>query len=66
MIPLNPDEITRIWQIVKNYEFRSAHGGFLGADIIDDVDLKSRVLDSMKIQIRAMGCGQHPVLEETL
>ncbi|KAH6634211.1 beta-lactamase-like protein [Chaetomium sp. MPI-SDFR-AT-0129] len=66
MIPLNPTEITRIWHIVKNYEFRSAHGGFVGADIVDDVNLKSRVLDSMKIQIRAMGYDQHPLLEETV
>lgn len=65
MIPLSADEIMRMWNILKNYDFTSAHGLFSGADI-EDVDLKGRVLESMHIQIRAMGHPQHSLLKETL
>ncbi|KAK4242685.1 beta-lactamase-like protein [Achaetomium macrosporum] len=65
MIPLSADEIARMWGILKNYDFKSAHGLFEGADIVDE-NIKARVLESMQIQIRAMGYGGHALLEETL
>ena len=65
MIPLSADEIVRMWGILKNYDFKSAHGLILGWDI-EDENIKARVLESMQIQIRAMGYGQHPFLQEAL
>ncbi|KAL7813596.1 beta-lactamase-like protein [Trichoderma aethiopicum] len=64
-IPLSADEIHRMWGILKAYEFRSTHGLMVGMDIEDD-KVKARVLDSMKIQARAMGNGTHALLDETL
>lgn len=64
-IPLPADEIHRMWGILKAYEFRSTHGILVGMDIEDD-KVKSRVLDSMKIQTRAMGNVTHALLDETL
>lgn len=58
MIPLSPDEIVRMWDILKNYHFTSTHGAFVGQDI-EDVDVKARVLQSMQIQIRSMGYRDH-------
>lgn len=65
MIPLSADEISRMWDILRNYNFKSAHGLFPGADIRDE-GIKGRVLESMQIQIRAMGHGNHPLLREKL
>ncbi|KAL2023621.1 hypothetical protein VTK56DRAFT_1778 [Thermocarpiscus australiensis] len=65
MIPLSADEIVRMWSILRHYDFRSAHGLILGFDIEDD-NLKARVLESMQIQIRAMGYWEHPFLKEGL
>jgi hypothetical protein len=65
MIPLSADEIARMWSILRNYEFKSAHGLFLEWDIYDD-NIKARVLESMQIQIRAMGHVEHPLLKATL
>lgn len=65
MIPLSPDEIVRMWGILKNYDFKSTHGLFLDWDIVDD-NIKARVLESMQIQIRSMGYSEHPLLKEAL
>jgi hypothetical protein len=65
MIPLSADEIARMWGILKNYDFKSAHGLFMGADI-EDENIKARVLESMQIQIRAMGHAGHALLREAL
>ncbi|TFB01614.1 Uncharacterized protein CCMA1212_006532 [Trichoderma ghanense] len=64
-IPLSADEIHRMWGILKAYEFRSTHGVMGGMDIEDD-KVKARVLESMKIQTRAMGNVTHALLDETL
>lgn len=56
-IPLAPGEITRMWDILKQYDFTSTHGAFVGQEIEDD-GLKERVLDSMQIQVKSMGWGQ--------
>ncbi|RFU28375.1 hypothetical protein B7463_g7979, partial [Scytalidium lignicola] len=60
MIPLPPEEIQRMWDILRKYEFQSTHGAFVGTDVSDRTKgaqntVKERVLESMKIQIRAMG-----------
>ncbi|KAK4129401.1 hypothetical protein N657DRAFT_640019 [Parathielavia appendiculata] len=65
MIPLSASEIARMWSILKNYDFTSAHGLFPGWDIKDE-NVKARVLESMQIQIKAMGYGEHPFLKEVL
>ncbi|KAK4105672.1 hypothetical protein N658DRAFT_503779 [Parathielavia hyrcaniae] len=36
MIPMSAAEIVRMWGILKNYDFTSAHGLFLGWDIKDN------------------------------
>lgn len=64
MIPLPPDVIADMWKILKRYEFRSTHGAFVGTDIIAD-DIKQRVLESMKIEVRGMGYKSHALLEES-
>ncbi|KAK0630002.1 beta-lactamase-like protein [Bombardia bombarda] len=58
MIPLGVDDIVRMWDILKEHDFTSTHGAFLGQDI-EDGDIKARVLQSMQIQVKAMGYGQH-------
>ncbi len=63
MIPLSADEIARMWSILRRYDFKSAHGLLQGWDI-EDENLKTRVLESMHIQIKAMGHAEHPLLRE--
>ncbi|KAK3341293.1 metallo-beta-lactamase family protein [Lasiosphaeria hispida] len=60
-IPLSANEIVRMWGILKEYDFTSTHGAFVGTDIEDD-DIKTRVLQSMQIQTKYMGFGEHPFL----
>lgn len=60
-IPLSADEIARMWGVLKDYDFTSTHGAFVGQDI-EDSDIKSRVLQSMQIQIKHMGHEEHPFL----
>ncbi|KAI1809528.1 beta-lactamase-like protein [Poronia punctata] len=67
MIPLGPDDIERMWAILKDYEFSSAHGGFPGLDLTaTSREMKQRVLESMQIQLRSSGHGSHPLLNETI
>ncbi|KAJ4297001.1 hypothetical protein N0V88_003917 [Collariella sp. IMI 366227] len=63
MIPLSAGEILRMWNILKNYDFTGVHGLFLGWDI-EDKNVKARVLESMQIQVRAMGYSEHSLLKE--
>ncbi|KAK5663559.1 hypothetical protein OQA88_3990 [Cercophora sp. LCS_1] len=60
-IPLGPDDISRMWDILKEYTFTSTHGAFVGQDV-EDVQVKDRVLDSMRIQLKSMGYKDHPLL----
>lgn len=60
-IPLGPDEIARMWYIICKYRFEAAHGSFAHCDM-EDVNAKARLLDSMQMQIRAMGHKSHPLL----
>lgn len=64
-IPLGPDEIARMWSVVCDYEFHAVHGSFEGADM-EDTKAKARLLDSMQLQIRAMGHPAHPLLKATI
>ncbi|KAK7961598.1 metallo-beta-lactamase family protein [Apiospora aurea] len=67
MIPLPPAELVRMWDILKKHEFRSTHGAFLHTDIVEtEARMRRRVLDSMQIQIRHMGYGEHAFLKEAI
>ncbi|KAI1463187.1 beta-lactamase-like protein [Daldinia caldariorum] len=67
MIPLAPDELQRMWSILKKYDFSSTHGAFLEMDIVKTIpEMKRRVLESMQIQIKYMGYGDHALLKETI
>lgn len=64
-IPLNVEELARMWNILKNYEFKSTHGAFLRMDI-EDNGVKRRVLDSMQIQAKFMGYETHAIMSEKI
>ncbi|KAI5859547.1 beta-lactamase-like protein [Durotheca rogersii] len=65
MIPLAPDELSRMWGILRKYEFGSTHGAFPGMDIAKTPsEMRRRVLDSMQIQVRSMGYSTHALLKE--
>ena len=65
MVPLNPDEIWGIWCALRGFEFEVTHGLFVGWDVRSE-DVKARLLESMKIQVRRMGWERHAVLEATV
>ena len=52
-----------IWKSIKPFEFDSTFGAFFGVQVRSS-EVKKRILDSMKIQIRAEGHGQHEFLNE--
>lgn len=64
MIPLPPSEMTNIWNILRELDFESTHGGFAGMDV-EDKNVKGRILESMKIQARAVGYEDHEILRQT-
>jgi hypothetical protein len=61
MIPLSPEEISHMWDVLAKHEFRSTHGAFMGHDI-EDKKIKARVLESAKIQVSRMGWKDHAFL----
>ncbi|KAI4113950.1 MAG: hypothetical protein LQ338_008087 [Usnochroma carphineum] len=63
MIPLAPDDISDIWQAIKPYSFHTTYGAFNGTTVRDK-DLKKRVLESMKTQIRHEGRADHELFFE--
>lgn len=63
MIPLDPDAILGIWKAIKPYNFHTTYGAFNGMTVRDKA-LKSKVLESMKTQIRCMGWKQQELLNE--
>ncbi|XWX02409.1 hypothetical protein V2A60_010446 [Cordyceps javanica] len=65
MIPLGPDELERMWAVIRLYSFAAAHGSFIGRDL-EDVRVKARLLESMQLQVRAMGHTAHSLLQEIL
>lgn len=64
MIPLPPDEIHKIWRALKPFDFDTTHGAFNALDVRGR-DVKQRVLESMKIQVKYEGYKQHGIFEET-
>ena len=65
MIPLPPSDIMKMWQAIKPFGFDTTHGAFVGMDVRDK-ELKRRMLDSMKIQVRGEGWEKHEILEEVV
>lgn len=63
MIPLPPSEIQRIWRALKPFSFEATYGGFSGQDV-RGIDVKQRVLESMKIQVRRQGHEDHEIFKE--
>ncbi|MCJ1477584.1 hypothetical protein MMC13_006257 [Lambiella insularis] len=63
LIPLPPNKIMKIWEAVKPFEFTSTYGAFVGTDVRGE-DVKKRVLESAKIQVRAEGYDKHDLLTE--
>lgn len=63
MIPLSPPEIHSMWQSVAPFHWESTHGAFVGMDIHRS-DCKRALLESMQIQVRYEGHGEHAILEE--
>jgi len=71
MIPLSPAEIVGMWNVLKKHKFTSTHGAFVDTEVYDrgggsDTPVKKRVLESMQIQVKKMGWGNHAFLNETL
>lgn len=64
MIPLNPDDIYGIWSAIKSYKFVRTFGGFMRQDVRGDVDLRGRVLESMKIFVGGAGHADHVLMSE--
>ena len=62
MIPLGPDTMLSMWQVLKKADFESTHGAFAGKDVRDK-NLKARVLESMQIQARNSGHAEHEIFE---
>lgn len=70
MIPLSVEEVSGMWKVLKNYDFESTHGAFVGIEIRDGTNgsttgVKQRVLESMQIQVKRMGWEDHAFLNET-
>lgn len=63
MIPLPPDEILKIWRALRPYEFSTTHGAFMGMDV-RDANVKMRILESAKIQVRHEGHQSHKLFDE--
>ncbi len=70
MIPLSPEEIVGMWNVLKRHKFGSTHGAFVGTEVRDghggsETGVKKRVLESMQIQVTRMGWPDHAFLRET-
>lgn len=57
MIPLEPEAVRGIWTAIEPFEFSATHGAFPGQDLRAG-DVKERLFESMKIQIRSQGWGE--------
>ena len=64
MIPLPPFELSKMWKVLKQLDFESTHGAFVGTEVRDP-KVKGRVLESMKIQGRGEGHTDHEIFEES-
>lgn len=63
MIPLPPDVLYHMWQGLKDLDFESTHGAFVGTEVRDP-KVKGRVLESMKIQTRNEGWESRAILDQ--
>ncbi|KAL8714638.1 MAG: hypothetical protein Q9220_001587 [cf. Caloplaca sp. 1 TL-2023] len=63
MIPLAPDDIMNIWQAIQPFDFHTTIGGFIDMTVRDQ-NVKARILESMKIQVRSQGWKEHRILDE--
>lgn len=71
MIPLSPDEILRIWRVLKPWDFKATYGVMakwsnLFEKATDRKSVKERLLDSAKMAVQAMGHAEHEIFEEVL
>ncbi|ETN43273.1 uncharacterized protein HMPREF1541_02432 [Cyphellophora europaea CBS 101466] len=71
MIPLKPDEILRIWRVLKVWDFKATYGVMAKWSNVFEKDtdlkpLKERLLDSAKMAVRAMGYAEHEIFQETV
>lgn len=68
-IPLNPDDIMKIWMTLSKFEFSKTYGVFAMLSNVKGaathrMSLKARVLESAKIAVKSMGYGKdHPVFK---
>ena len=62
-MPLPPDKIVAICRAIEPYDFANTYG-VMRAQILRGADLKARVLESARFQIRAEGYADHPFLSE--
>lgn len=73
-IPMQPEAVLKIWERVRHLDFDTAFGAFKGQDIRtvnnegprETGGVKGRLLQSMKIYVKAMGWNAHSILEEKL
>lgn len=68
MMPLPPDTLLSMWNVLKTIDFESSHGAFagpLGRDVRDK-NLKARMLESMQIQARNEGYRDHEIFTAKL
>lgn len=71
MIPLSPDEVLRIWRILKPWDFAATYGVMAKWSNCferktDRKSLKQRLLDSAQIAVKAMGQDDHEIFQEIL
>ena len=62
MIPLPPHTILELWRAIKPYEFDSVYGAFAQLNL-QDPEMKQRLWESIKIQVRGMGWNERELLE---
>ena len=65
LLPLPPDTLVSMWNVLKTIDFESSHGAFPSRDVRDK-NLKARVLESMQIQARSAGHRDHDIFETKL
>jgi hypothetical protein len=65
MLPLPPDTLISMWEVLKTVHFESTHGAFAGRDVRDK-NLKARVLESMQIQAKNEGYADHRIFGLTV
>lgn len=73
-IPLHPDDILKIWNLVKDLKFDTCFGAFQGMDVYTMPNekarktggVKGRLLESCKIYVKAEGWNEHGIFDQAL